>query len=120
MAHGSIYRSTIQSEKILALLRAANGSWVPLPEILALGIAQYNARIFELRERGLYIENRTDRVDGIRHSWFRLADSPAVPTREPAKPQPVKSVKSVKSWEQVCAEREEKMRQSEPSFELVP
>ena len=33
------------------LLRA-RGNWVPLPSILALGIAQFGARIFELR-RGI-------------------------------------------------------------------
>lgn len=76
----------IQAEKILALLRSARGAWVPLPEILALGIAQYNARIFELRKRGLNIENRTQTVDGVRHSWFRLVDSPPLPSPEPSKP----------------------------------
>jgi hypothetical protein len=72
----NIHRSTIQSETILTLLRSAHGTWVPLPEILALGIAQYNARIFELRKRSLNIENRTETVDGVRHSWFRLCTSP--------------------------------------------
>jgi hypothetical protein len=75
----------IQSEKILTLLRCARGAWVPLPAILALGIAQYNARIFELRRRGFNIENRTETIDGIRHSYFRLVDSPAVPEPAPSK-----------------------------------
>jgi helix-turn-helix protein len=93
MADRNIYRSAIQSDTILALLRSARGAWVPLPEILDLGIAQYNARIFELRERGLNIENRTQTVDGVRHSWFRLVDTPAVPA-----PAPVPSKPSQK-WE---------------------
>jgi hypothetical protein len=79
MAGGNTHkhRSTIQSEKLLALLRSAHNAWIPLPEILALGIAQYNARIWECRKRGLLIENRTETIDGVRRSWFRLVDSPA-------------------------------------------
>ena len=88
MAEHTTYRSTIQSEKLLALLRSAHGAWVPLPEILALGIAQYNARIFELRKRGLNIENRTETIDGVRRSWFRLVDSPASETPKPQAPKP--------------------------------
>jgi Helix-turn-helix domain len=76
-----------QRGKILALLIATSGGWVPLPQILSLSIAQYAARILELRRMGYTIENRTDRVDGVRHSWFRLANSPT-PTPEPPKPQP--------------------------------
>ncbi len=66
-----------QAAEILRLLIDAHGSWVPLPEILKLGVAQYNARIFELRRMGFLIENRTQRVNGARHSWFRLVNSPA-------------------------------------------
>lgn len=91
MAHGSIYRNTIQSEKIHALLLAAHGAWVALPEILALGIAQYNARIWQLRhECGLTIENKTELGDdGIRRSWFRLVPkSPEPRPTEPDSPKP--------------------------------
>ncbi|HEV2522582.1 MAG TPA: hypothetical protein VGT24_09390 [Candidatus Acidoferrales bacterium] len=73
-AEPNLYRHTIQAEKLLALLRSAHGAWVALPDILALGIAQYNARIFELRKR-FTIENRTEIVDGVRHSWFRLVQA---------------------------------------------
>ena len=66
-----------QSAALLRLLIDAHGSWVALPEILALGIAQYGARILELRRMGFNIENRTERVNGARHSWFRLVNSPA-------------------------------------------
>ena len=68
-----------QSAAVLRLLIDAHGSWVPLPELLALGIAQYNARILELRRLGFAIENRTQRINGARHSWFRLVNSPAQP-----------------------------------------
>jgi hypothetical protein len=59
------------------LLIGAHGQWVPLPEITACA-AQYNARIFELRRLGFSIENRTEEANGVRHSWFRIASSPAV------------------------------------------
>jgi alkylated DNA nucleotide flippase Atl1 len=58
------------------LLIDADGAWVALPEVLELGIAQYNARVYELRRLGFAIENRTERVNGQRHSWFRLVQSP--------------------------------------------
>ena len=70
-----VHRST-QSAALLRLLIDAHGSWVPLPQILALGIAQYGSRIFELRRLGFVIENKTERINGARHSWFRLVNSP--------------------------------------------
>lgn len=76
-----------QRDRILRLLSDAQGGWVPLPDILALGIAQYNARIFELRRLGGFnIENRTetDTETGERHSWFRLVFSPCAT----GKPEP--------------------------------
>jgi hypothetical protein len=73
-----------QRDQILALLIAARGDWVPLPKITDCA-AQYNARIFELRRLGFLIENRTKRIDGVKHSWFRLARGPEqlAPTAEP-------------------------------------
>jgi hypothetical protein len=64
-------QSKSQCAAILRLLIEAHGAWVPLPEIMACA-AQYNARVLELRRLGFNIENRTERVDGARHSWFRL------------------------------------------------
>ena len=61
-----------QRGKLLAHLQGARGQWVPLPEILRLGIAQYGARVLELRRAGYVIENKTTIIDGQRHSWFRL------------------------------------------------
>ena len=60
-----------QRARILNLLIAARGGEVGLPEISALA-AQYNARLFELRRLGFKIVNRTQEIDGVRHSWFRL------------------------------------------------
>lgn len=65
-----------QCGRILGVLRAARGAWVPLPKIVECA-AQYNARIFELRRVGYRITNRTREVDGERHSWFRLESPPA-------------------------------------------
>lgn len=60
-----------QREEILALLMSARGGWVPVP-LIAGRAAQYNARIFELRRSGYRILNRTEDVEGQKHSWFRL------------------------------------------------
>jgi hypothetical protein len=100
MRESKQYRGTIQSEKLLALLRSAHGAWVPLPDILALGLAQYNARIWDLRnKRGLNIENRTEIIKGVRHSWFRLVDSPAPSASESAeKTTPATSATSSSDW----------------------
>jgi len=66
-----------QRDQILALLINARGSWVPLTEIIPLA-AQYNALFHEIRhKRGFNVENRTQEVDGIRHSWFRLISRPS-------------------------------------------
>jgi len=81
--------SSTQRSRILQLLDNARGEWVPLPEILDLGIAQYNSRILELRRLGFRIENRKERHDGKILSSFRLvtgsagndSDSLDLPTR---------------------------------------
>lgn len=65
-----------QHSKILNLLKDNKNNWVSLPEILHLGIAQYNARILELRALGHKIENKTQEVEGVRHSWYRLVVEP--------------------------------------------
>ena len=65
-----------QNERILSLLRESCGLWVPLPKILALGIARYSARILELRRLGFQIENRLEYVNGTCHSYYRLLITP--------------------------------------------
>jgi len=59
-----------QRERLMCLFRNRPYEEIPLPEILRLGIAQYNARIKELREEGKDIQNWTEWVDGEKHSWF--------------------------------------------------
>jgi hypothetical protein len=66
------HRLTRQQSRILRLLEEHHPHPVQLPEVLKLGIAQYNARILELRELGYDIRNETEWHDGVRHSWFRL------------------------------------------------
>jgi len=64
-----------QCQRILELLRNAGGRWVSLTAILALGIAQYNSRIHDLRTEGHDIENRTEWTqERTRHSWYRLKE----------------------------------------------
>ena len=81
LKNGSVrlVQAKTQRAAILRLLVDAKGGWVALPDVLALGIAQYNARILELRRLGFVIENKTERVHGARHSWFRLVNSAAEP-----------------------------------------
>jgi hypothetical protein len=70
-------------EALVKLLRNANGLEVPLPEVMAVAGAQYNARIFEARHKlGLRIVNRTEVVDGVKRSWFRLVVTHPVPEPE--------------------------------------
>jgi helix-turn-helix protein len=64
---------TNQRDRILALLKTDRE--VSLPEILGLGVAQYGARILELRREGHRIVNRTERIDGKTCSWFRLVQT---------------------------------------------
>lgn len=73
-----------QRGEILSLLLQHKGEWVELPHLLRIA-AQYNVRVLELRRAGFGIENRTARVDGQVHSWFRLLREPgedAGPTKE--------------------------------------
>jgi hypothetical protein len=71
-AEQSSYRT--QRDRILQLLRDANGGWVPLPELVKLA-AQYSARVAELRAQGHVIENRTEWAGRQRHCWFRLVEN---------------------------------------------
>jgi len=48
--------------------------------------------------------------------YVLLHENPSPTPRPPQSPKPVPS----KSWDEIVREREEKMRQPEPSFELVP
>ena len=114
----SAYRGT-QAEKIEALLRSRYGQWVPAYELSDLAL-QYCARINSIRKKlkaagdTEEIQNKTEWVNGQCHGSYRIVLTSDVLGITPAKPQPVKS------WEQVCAERDAKMSEPEPAFELKP
>jgi hypothetical protein len=75
MRRGDPNRNT-QCDRFLGLLIKARGGRVSLPAILALGIAQYNARVHELRRMGFAIVNERERVNGQLRTWFRLISGP--------------------------------------------
>jgi len=60
-----------QRERLKFLFQSRPFQWIPLPDILHLGLAQYGTRILELRRTGMVIENKIEVVNGVRHSWFR-------------------------------------------------
>ncbi len=76
LAFGSRRGKATQADVIAQLLRErrALGKALELPEILAAGIAQFTARIFELRHRGFVIENELEHVNGQVRSryWLRF------------------------------------------------
>ena len=85
-----------QVRAIIALLRSYCGEWVPLPEIMKAGGPQYSARIhFARHSLGFEIQNRSQHINGVRHSWFRIVEphhppSPSAPSsRKPAPSFPV-------------------------------
>ena len=70
-------KTVTQADVLLQLLRAARAEnrALQLPEIMRAGIAQFTARIFELRERGFVIENEMERDSEDRvlsRYWLRF------------------------------------------------
>lgn len=65
-----------QTDKIVDRLKSANGAWVAMPELWqASGAFAVHSRISEARtKRGLLIDHRNDRVDGVTHSYYRLVE----------------------------------------------
>jgi hypothetical protein len=75
IAFGKRKRKVSQADVIAQLLRnaRARGSALELPDILETRIAQFQARLYELRKRGFVIENESER-DGDRvrsRYWLR-------------------------------------------------
>ncbi len=52
--------------------------WIPLPRILNLHIAQFGARILELRREGMNIENKIQVIHGQRCSWYKYTPNISV------------------------------------------
>lgn len=62
-----------QNQRILTLLETYNGEWVSLVRILDLRIANYRARISELRKQGYNILCEKQRTEtGELHTKYRL------------------------------------------------
>jgi hypothetical protein len=63
-----------QLERLRNLFERREGMWIPLPEILKTGCAQYNVRLMELRNdkhHPMNIVNRIEVIDGVKHSFYR-------------------------------------------------
>lgn len=88
-----------QRARILRLLLSANE--IGLPAILDLRVSQYCARLNELRHAGFDIRNRTEHIDGVVHSWYRLVSSEPGDWYErlTGKPRPSVDTESLFLWE---------------------
>jgi hypothetical protein len=64
-----------QKGRILALLLARRGTWVPAPELARLAL-QYASRIHTIRSEGFTVENRVRRVNGQVRGAYRLIACP--------------------------------------------
>jgi hypothetical protein len=66
-----------QRDRLLGLLKSRMPNWVPLPDIIALGIANYTARIHELRCLGFRIPPpRVEVANRQRRTWYHLESWP--------------------------------------------
>ena len=67
-----------QCGAILARLEAAEGDWVPMPELaIASGAFAVHSRVSELRSWGHVIEQRSQRVGRKVRSFYRLVEGEA-------------------------------------------
>lgn len=111
-------RFLTQAEKIEALLRSRYGQWVPAYELAALGL-QYCARINGIRRKlrragdRERIENKTEWVKGQCHGSYRIILTSDVLGITPASPKPLKT------WDEIVAERDRKMAESQAAPILV-
>ena len=61
-----------QRQRLRELFEQREGQWIGLPEILSINIAQFGARLKELRDiGGMRIENMMEHGDGTVRSWYR-------------------------------------------------
>jgi|SRR5437588_2687785 len=109
-----------QAEKIEALLRSRYGQWIPAFELSDLAL-QYCARINSIRTKlkaagdRERVENKTEHVRGQVHGSYRIVLTSDIPSITPsAKPRPLKS------WDEVVSERDARMSQPEPEWNLTP
>src|SRR5882762_7960454 len=114
---GAPSRTRSHYDRILALLRERGPAGVLSSELYdaseLYGRSPRN-RISEMRADGHLIKTLPAGASVVKYVLLHQNPSPT--------PRPSQSPKAVplKSWQEVCAEREEKMRQPAPSFELTP
>ena len=70
-----------QRGRILALLLARRGTWVPAPELAKIAL-QYASRIHTIRGEGFTVENRVRRVNGQVHGAYMLVACPGEPAQQ--------------------------------------
>ena len=116
--------ASAQRDNVLRLLREAKARGAGLRRddaIFQHRITQVGTRVFELEQQGYVI--RHEQEPGARFVTYFLISEPGTPKPLPTylpKGPDKRQGSLLKSWEQVCKEREEKIRQPEPSFELTP
>jgi hypothetical protein len=120
---------------------AGTGPWVPLPDVIALGIGPYSRRFQDLRKvyepLGLDVENRVERGgDGVTRSFYRkvrkgypCAERPETPhqskmskARRSAGAWKPQSITTSRTWAEITAERDRKLSEAGevPVLVLVP
>lgn len=112
------------------------GPQVPLPEVIALGIGPYSRRFEDLRKiyrpMGFDVVNTIERGDdGITRSWYQKrrvgfpsadrAESPYQKERHSSRRKtPVfAATVRMKSWAEVCQERDANLARAQQAPELV-
>ena len=76
--HPNTAAGTSQCDLILAAFQAAPERWIPMPELARIGAGSDNgfcmvhSRVADLRKRGFSIDQRSERLDGKTHSFYRL------------------------------------------------
>ena len=69
-----------QRERMLELLLDKKGREVPAYALAAIGL-QYCSRLKEIRDLGYTVENRTERVNGQVHGYYKLVAEPGDSTQ---------------------------------------
>lgn len=114
---GAPSRTRSHYDRILALLRERGTAGVLSSELYdapqLFGRSPRN-RISELRADGHLIQTVPAGASVVRYILTHENPSPTPRPSQSPKPAPLKS------WEQVCAERERKLSAPQPEFELTP
>lgn len=68
---GGIMARETQRSRLRLLFKSRPNAWISLREILDLRMAQFGARILELRREGMHIENKVKVINGQHHSCYK-------------------------------------------------